>query len=98
MPAWVAEVSLKYLAFRHRTVSKGRIGDARGLSGQQAYDAVLGALEDGPPLYPGSALREKTHVQIAVRVRAVNRMAGGTRSCLLVSPFEVSWPDDAPEY
>jgi hypothetical protein len=34
---------------------------------QPSYDTVYGAFEDGESLFEGSALREKTHVQIAVR-------------------------------
>ncbi len=32
-----------------------------------AYDTVLGVFEEGPPAFPGSGFRERTHVQIAVR-------------------------------
>ena len=31
------------------------------------YETVYGVFEEGQPLFPGSALRDKTHVQIAVR-------------------------------
>lgn len=34
---------------------------------EQAFDTVYGVFEEGPELYPGSALKEKTHIQIAVR-------------------------------
>ena len=36
-------------------------------AGLTAYDTVLGAFEEGAPLFDGSAFREKTHLQIAVR-------------------------------
>lgn len=31
------------------------------------YDTVLGVFEEGPEMYPGAGMREKTHMQIAVR-------------------------------
>jgi len=31
-----------------------------------AYDSVLGVFEEGPKMYPGAGMREKTHMQIAV--------------------------------
>lgn len=34
--------------------------------GLEGYDTVYGVFEEGEPLFPGSALRDKTHVQIAV--------------------------------
>ncbi|MGM0544724.1 MAG: hypothetical protein ACQERP_12740 [Pseudomonadota bacterium] len=34
---------------------------------EQAFDTVYGVFEEDPELYPGSALKEKTHIQIAVR-------------------------------
>lgn len=39
-------------------------------AGLPAYDTVLGAFEEGPPLFEGSAFRERTHLQIAVRNRS----------------------------
>lgn len=35
--------------------------------GDPAYDTVYGVFEEGDPLYKGAGIREKTHVQIAVR-------------------------------
>lgn len=35
------------------------------------YDTVYGVFEEGEPLFPDSALKEKTHIQIAVRNTAV---------------------------
>lgn len=35
--------------------------------GDPAYDTVYGVFEEGDPLYEGAGIREKTHVQIAVR-------------------------------
>lgn len=35
--------------------------------GQPAFDTVYGVFEEGESLFPGSALKEKTHVQLAVR-------------------------------
>lgn len=37
------------------------------------YDTVIGAFEEGSEIYPGAALREETHVQIAVRTPAAIR-------------------------
>ncbi|MDR5899467.1 hypothetical protein QC823_10750 [Halomonas vilamensis] len=34
---------------------------------EPAFDTVYGVFEEGPELYPGSALKEHTHVQVAVR-------------------------------
>lgn len=39
--------------------------------GRTPYDTVLGVFEEGGALFEGSALREKTHIQIAV----LNRLA-----------------------
>ena len=38
----------------------------REKSGQPAYDCVLGIFEEGDALYPGSAIKQNSHVQIAV--------------------------------
>ncbi|MFN3689210.1 hypothetical protein [Salinarimonas sp.] len=38
--------------------------------GAPDYDTVIGAFEEGSEIYPGAALREETHVQIAVRTPA----------------------------
>lgn len=35
--------------------------------GWSSYDTVLGAFDEGPPAYPGAAIRTQSHVQIAVR-------------------------------
>lgn len=35
--------------------------------GELSFDTVYGVFEEGKPLYPNSVLKEKTHVQIAVR-------------------------------
>lgn len=35
--------------------------------GFPAIDTVKGVFTEGPPVYPGSGFREKTHIQIAVR-------------------------------
>lgn len=43
------------------------VHEVRKDMGLEAYDSVYGVFEEGGPLFPGSALREKTHVQIAVR-------------------------------
>jgi hypothetical protein len=32
------------------------------------YDSVFGVFESGSELYPGAALRSRTHMQIAVRM------------------------------
>ncbi|KAA5804555.1 hypothetical protein F1654_00660 [Alkalicaulis satelles] len=39
-------------------------------TGQPPFDTVRGVFEEGAPLYPDSAFRQKTHIQIAVRERA----------------------------
>ncbi len=39
----------------------------RAEQGQPAFDTVYGVFEEGESLFPGSALKEKTHVQLAVR-------------------------------
>lgn len=31
------------------------------------YDSVMGMFEDGQPIFPGSAIKDKTHRQIAIR-------------------------------
>lgn len=31
------------------------------------FESVVGVFEEGPPIFPGSGMKEKTHVQIAVR-------------------------------
>ena len=36
-------------------------------SGLPAYDSVLGVFESNPPVFPGSAMKLRTHIQIAVR-------------------------------
>lgn len=41
--------------------------DNRAGEGQQYYQTVRGVFVEGDPAFPGSALRAKTHVQIAVR-------------------------------
>lgn len=38
----------------------------RELNEEPAYDTVYGVFEEGKELFPGSAFKEKTHVQIAV--------------------------------
>jgi len=38
----------------------------REAGGHGAYDTVYGFFDEGAALYPGSELKEKTHVQIAV--------------------------------
>ena len=35
-------------------------------SGSTPVDTVRGVFQEGPEAYPGSAFREKTHIQIAV--------------------------------
>lgn len=37
------------------------------LTAEPPYDSVLGVFEEGAPMFPGSAMKERTHVQIAVR-------------------------------
>lgn len=39
----------------------------RQLNRQPPFDTVHGVFEEGAPLYPDSAFRKKTHIQIAVR-------------------------------
>jgi len=39
----------------------------RRLRSRPAFDTVRGMFEDGEPIFPGSAIRKKTHAQIAVR-------------------------------
>jgi hypothetical protein len=39
----------------------------RELDSKTAYDSVIGVFEEGKPMFPGSAMKERTHVQIAVR-------------------------------
>ena len=36
-------------------------------SGGRRYQTVRGVFVEGPPAYPGAAIRSKTHIQIAVR-------------------------------
>jgi hypothetical protein len=31
------------------------------------YDCVIGVFEEGAPMFPGAAMKERTHAQIAVR-------------------------------
>jgi hypothetical protein len=60
---------------RHGTVLVRRLDRAviqtlhqiRSDSGDAPYDTVLGAFEEGEPIYPGAALKEYNHIQIAVR-------------------------------
>ena len=42
------------------------VHELRKMSEQPAYDSVYGVFEEGPPLYPNSGFRKKTHVQLAV--------------------------------
>ncbi len=39
----------------------------RALARRHRFDTVRGAFEEGPPAFPGAAIRQKSHVQIAVR-------------------------------
>ena len=39
----------------------------RTLASEQPFDSVLGVFEEGAPMFPGSAMKAQTHVQIAVR-------------------------------
>ena len=41
--------------------------DARSRGRQMLYDSVRGAFEEGEPAFPGACVRQKTHIQIAVR-------------------------------
>lgn len=55
---------------------------------RRAYDTVIGAFEEGTEIYPGAALREETHVQIAVRKpRAILRV---------LAPSELGYPERVP--
>ena len=47
-----------FLQFIHAT---------RATAGLPAYDSVLGVFESNPPVFPGSAMKLRTHIQIAVR-------------------------------
>jgi len=33
----------------------------------QVYDTVRGAFEEGPPAFPGACVRQRTHIQVAVK-------------------------------
>ena len=35
--------------------------------GETPYDTVIGAFEEGPPAFEGAAVRERSHIQLAVR-------------------------------
>ncbi len=39
----------------------------RATGGRFGFDTVRGAFEEGPPAFPGAAIREKSHVQFSVR-------------------------------
>lgn len=39
----------------------------REREGMDRYDTVYGVFEEGKPVYPGAAFKDKTHVQIAIR-------------------------------
>ncbi len=41
--------------------------EARASGLGHRFDTVRGAFEEGPPAFPGAAVRQKSHVQIAVR-------------------------------
>jgi hypothetical protein len=41
--------------------------EARASGLGHGFDTVRGAFEEGPPAFPGAAVRQKSHVQIAVR-------------------------------
>lgn len=43
------------------------IHSTRASAGLPAYDSVLGVFESNPPVFPGSAIKLRTHIQIAVR-------------------------------
>jgi hypothetical protein len=42
----------------------------RKRDGVEAFDSVIGVFEEGAPMFPGAAMKERTHVQIAVRNQA----------------------------
>ena len=44
--------------------------ESRALGLGRGFDTVRGVFEEGPPAFPGAAVRQKSHVQIAVRNRA----------------------------
>jgi hypothetical protein len=39
----------------------------RAEENETPYDTVVGVFEEGAPMFPGAAMKERTHVQIAVR-------------------------------
>lgn len=43
------------------------VHELRLLAREQGFDSVLGVFEEGSPMFPGAAMKEHTHVQIAVR-------------------------------
>jgi hypothetical protein len=43
-----------------------RLHEIIRVSGSMPVDTIRGVFQEGPEVYPGSAFREKTHIQIAV--------------------------------
>ncbi|MEZ0231122.1 MAG: hypothetical protein ACAI25_21075 [Planctomycetota bacterium] len=41
--------------------------EARALGRPHGFDTVRGVFEEGPPAFPGAAIRQKSHVQVSVR-------------------------------
>lgn len=42
----------------------------RAQRGEQPYDTVIGAFEEGAPAFAGASIRERSHIQLAVRTPA----------------------------
>jgi len=41
--------------------------ELRKKTGEPEFDTIFGVFEEGNPIFSNSALKEKTHIQIAVR-------------------------------
>jgi hypothetical protein len=53
----------------------------RRMHNRTPYDTVLGAFQDGPEAFPGSAIRAKDHIQVAVSYNSYGRIVSNVTLC-----------------